>query len=102
MVIAWTIPFIFNLTKKNKIDRFIGELSFPIYLIHWLVLRAFRNPIIEKNLIGKEWLNALEVIYILIVILLSVGLVLVIERPFKAYRRKRFERAKLRLSQPVA
>lgn len=100
--IAWTIPFIFNLTKNSKLDRFIGELSFPIYLIHWIVLKTFRNPIIEKNLIGQRWFNTLEVIYILIVILLAVGAVLMVERPLKAYRRRRFERAKLRLSRPVA
>lgn len=32
------IPFIFNLLKNNKIDRFIGELSFPIYISHFLII----------------------------------------------------------------
>ncbi|MFA5750428.1 MAG: acyltransferase [Candidatus Shapirobacteria bacterium] len=32
------IPFIFNLFKTNKIDRFIGELSFPVYICHFLII----------------------------------------------------------------
>lgn len=37
------IPFIFNLFKKNKIDRFIGELSFPVYLSHFLIIDIFTH-----------------------------------------------------------
>lgn len=33
-----SIPFIFNLLKNNKIDRYVGELSFPIYLSHYLII----------------------------------------------------------------
>lgn len=32
------IPFIFNLFKTNKIDRFIGELSYPVYICHFLII----------------------------------------------------------------
>jgi peptidoglycan/LPS O-acetylase OafA/YrhL len=39
-LIAWAaIPFIFVFSKKSKIDRFIGELSFPVYLIHYPMLK---------------------------------------------------------------
>lgn len=38
MVIA--IPATFLLTKKSKIDRQIGELSYPIYLTHLFVLSS--------------------------------------------------------------
>jgi peptidoglycan/LPS O-acetylase OafA/YrhL len=31
------LPFIFNFTKYNKIDRFIGELSYPVYIVHVLI-----------------------------------------------------------------
>lgn len=32
------IPFIFKLSKNNKIDRFTGELSFPVYISHFLII----------------------------------------------------------------
>jgi len=33
-----SLPFIFILSKKWKIDRYIGELSYPIYISHILLL----------------------------------------------------------------
>lgn len=32
------IPFIFQLSKNWKLDRMIGELSYPVYISHWLIL----------------------------------------------------------------
>jgi len=32
------LPILFRLSKNSKIDRFIGELSYPIYLIHAVVM----------------------------------------------------------------
>jgi peptidoglycan/LPS O-acetylase OafA/YrhL len=43
------LPFVFKLTKKWKKDSYIGELSYPIYISHILVLiciNAFKIPII--------------------------------------------------------
>lgn len=42
------LPFVFILTKKWKKDAFIGELSYPIYISHILILtlvKAFNIPI---------------------------------------------------------
>lgn len=32
------LPFVFCTCKNSKVDRLIGELSFPIYLIHHLIM----------------------------------------------------------------
>ena len=38
--LAWlVIPFAFASSRKSKIDRYIGELSFPLYLVHYPMLR---------------------------------------------------------------
>ena len=34
------IPLLFKYTKNNKLDRYVGELSFPVYICHLLVLNA--------------------------------------------------------------
>lgn len=39
MVIAFgcCVPVIFNATKSSNLDRMIGELSYPVYLVHVLI-----------------------------------------------------------------
>lgn len=37
------LPFLFRWTEKNRLDRYIGELSFPLYLLHMLVLMVVAN-----------------------------------------------------------
>jgi len=32
------LPLLFEHTKNNKIDRYIGELSYPVYIVHIFVL----------------------------------------------------------------
>jgi peptidoglycan/LPS O-acetylase OafA/YrhL len=38
---ALSIPFVFAITKTSQIDRFLGDLSYPIYVSHLLVIGAF-------------------------------------------------------------
>jgi peptidoglycan/LPS O-acetylase OafA/YrhL len=37
MLMAACVPFIFALTKNWAIDRWIGELSYPVYIVHVVV-----------------------------------------------------------------
>jgi peptidoglycan/LPS O-acetylase OafA/YrhL len=45
------LPFIFYSFKNNKADRYIGELSFSIYIIHHLVVNLLR-----KQFFGNPYL----------------------------------------------
>lgn len=36
-IFAFSIPAMFDLTKNSIVDRYVGELSYPIYLTHNLV-----------------------------------------------------------------
>jgi len=42
---ALIIPFIFLYSKNSKIDGFLGEFSYPIYVVHGLVLGYMVQPI---------------------------------------------------------
>lgn len=35
LFISMAIPVLFNYTKKNRLDRSIGELSYPAYILHF-------------------------------------------------------------------
>jgi peptidoglycan/LPS O-acetylase OafA/YrhL len=37
LLVAVSLPFIFLLFKNNKVDRIVGELSYPVYLCHFWV-----------------------------------------------------------------
>lgn len=42
-LILISIPFIFLAFKDNKVDRYIGELSFSLYISHHLMVSVFRT-----------------------------------------------------------
>ncbi len=44
---ALSIPFIFSLTKNNRFDRFLGDLSYPVYITHLIFVKtllSFPHP----------------------------------------------------------
>lgn len=74
-------PYLFEITKNNKVDRFIGELSYPIYILHYPVLQYFRG--VELSL------SSLGIVVFLITIALAVPVHLFIERPIDKFRQRR-------------
>ncbi|MCE0521454.1 MAG: acyltransferase [Methylacidiphilales bacterium] len=53
-VVFFLIPLLFVLTKNNPIDRFVGELSYPFYLVHFisLVLAYYLRPQLQHMWVG--------------------------------------------------
>jgi peptidoglycan/LPS O-acetylase OafA/YrhL len=55
LAIAGATPFVFNAFKDNAIDRWIGELSYPMYLSHLLIVAlvlTFQPPFAAWVAIG--------------------------------------------------
>lgn len=78
------LPFVFEATKKSKIDRFLGDLSYPIYISHLFVLMVmlFYGGVNYKNLgIGLSIAS----------ILFSVVLQLTVVNPMEKYRQRRIK-----------
>jgi peptidoglycan/LPS O-acetylase OafA/YrhL len=40
---ALSLPFIFLLSRKSKVDRIIGELSYPVYVSHHFIMFLWRQ-----------------------------------------------------------
>ncbi|MHB8694003.1 MAG: acyltransferase family protein, partial [Solirubrobacteraceae bacterium] len=38
VLLAIAVPVVFELTKRSRLDRFIGDLSYPLYICHWTVI----------------------------------------------------------------
>jgi peptidoglycan/LPS O-acetylase OafA/YrhL len=78
------IPFIFNLFKSNKIDRFIGELSFPVYICHFLVIDILTH---FTNVSHQH----LGLIVTTISIIFSILLLQLIINPINRFRQSRIK-----------
>ena len=83
LILASAIPFIFYYSKSNKWDRFIGELSYPMYLV-WALRIDVVGPIIKFFDLTSE--NIVGVVTYGYIILMSVLIHLFVERPFEKIR----------------
>ena len=79
-----SIPILFHLTKKNKVDRFVGELSYPIYISHMLTAEI-SSTFINLFKINNSYLIIFN---IGLCIFVSVCLVLFIDNPIETLRKK--------------
>lgn len=76
------IPIIFQLTASNKLDRYIGNLSYPIYLIHTIGIKISEIIIIYFG-ISELWLGKISA---LITILASVIMIHFFINPLEKQR----------------
>lgn len=56
LLIAAGIPFLFKLSKDNAFDANVGELSYPIYMCHVLIIGLISwSPLNKAPFIGSGW-----------------------------------------------
>ena len=78
-IFAATLPMIFELTKDWRFDRFLADISFPLYLCHWpLALIAWRWP--------ASWPGMPATFF---AIIYACALVVLVERPIERWRHAR-------------
>jgi peptidoglycan/LPS O-acetylase OafA/YrhL len=80
----FALPFVFHFTRNIRLDRNLGELSYPIYLGHLLVLKLVQKDLSTQ----KEYIPmAVLVVRLFIAVLMWRG----IEVPVTGWRHRRFE-----------
>jgi len=86
LVFAAAIPFVFSISMRSRVDRFLGDLSYPIYIAHWPAIKVivhFNNEI--YNFLPYEYYPEID---LFLVIVVSTALHIVIERPIENFRRR--------------
>jgi peptidoglycan/LPS O-acetylase OafA/YrhL len=74
-----SIPFLFSLTKNSKLDNFIGEFSYPVYLIH--------PAIIQLEIQHVQASRAVHYINIVVgILLVSYLIIVIVDRPINKIR----------------
>ncbi len=89
-LLTGAIPFLFLMTAKKKVDKFIGDLSYPIYISHLLIYLVLKNTHLLN--ISTSWFT---VELAVATIIFSQALILLIDKPINAYRQYRVKKAAL-------
>jgi peptidoglycan/LPS O-acetylase OafA/YrhL len=80
-----SMPFIFNLAKDSRFDRFLGNISYPIYIVHFLIIAIFEEYF-EEQYFEEEY-----PFFLLLLAVFSASLVVycAIEVPIDRWRQRR-------------
>jgi peptidoglycan/LPS O-acetylase OafA/YrhL len=88
LAVALGTPMAFSLTRDNAVDRWIGELSYPIYLSQLFTV----GLVLTMEWPWPGWTA------ILLTLALSAAIMMLIERPVDRWRQNRAARAQRLLS----
>ncbi len=90
-LLVWiSTPFLFSLTQKNTIDNWIGQLTYPVYMVHMLVITT-----ISLAYHGRMDKGVLAFLGTLI---LAIALYSFIDHPIERIRRKVIRRGSFQSS----
>jgi peptidoglycan/LPS O-acetylase OafA/YrhL len=84
ILLIFIVPFSYIFNNKFKYDMIIGELSYPIYISHFMVMFLISLLQIQNSYIYS-------MVTIFVTILLSILIMLLIESPLKSFKYKYFE-----------
>ncbi|MEA3073141.1 MAG: hypothetical protein QOD29_4587 [Alphaproteobacteria bacterium] len=92
MLAVAAIPFLFRASKSWTFDRLLGELSYPIYICHVLVIWCLDRVVS----LGAGYVRGFTIMAATIA--LSWVLYWSIDRPIDAWRQRRFDRERALVS----
>lgn len=87
-IFAALLPYVFNLTRSWKFDRFLADMSFPLYLAHWPVWIFIRDRF------SPPWPEFPGIVPAIASVVAAALLVIFVERPVERWRQSRIEPAK--------
>lgn len=83
--IACVVPVLFKLSRSSKSDRWIGELSYPMYISHILIILIVRGALQHFHIDGKYSV----IIVVFVTLCFSIILLSLIGKRVENYRAKR-------------
>ena len=84
IIFSLSIPIVFSLTKYNTFDKLLGDLSYPIYISHILVIAVLRE--FETNTI-------FYVIYLVVITIVTSAILNYIILPIEKFRALRLKKS---------
>ena len=80
--VIMAVPYLFRLTRNLSWDRYLGELSYPLYICHFLI-----GWMVLPETVSGAYVS------VLLSLALSTQLYRWVERPIDSWRQRRFELA---------
>ncbi len=91
------IPVLFVWTRNNAADRYIGELSYPLYISHMLVLTVLSNVLPRS---GGETNPLLGLYTVVLGTVTAMALVHLLLEPIDRYRQSRVKASRAETERP--
>ena len=86
LMLIFGLPLLFLFSKNSKFDRYIADLSYPIYLSHFLIIEILTSTVvIPKYLFGA--------VVAVLSIMVSVILYQFVIKPFDGLRQRKLQTA---------
>jgi len=84
VILTFSLPLIFFQTSASLFDNFLGKFSYPIYILHFFILKLLSNlPYLRYDSYSKTILVAV------VTLIASYLAIKFIETPINRYRQKR-------------
>ena len=84
------LPGLFECSRGSKLDNWLGSFSFPVYLLHWPIIMAYNVFFGLQN--GIYHGTERTVICAVLTLIVSYGVVVLVENPLDRIRKLRHTR----------
>lgn len=90
LLLIFLMPAAFSYTRDFKIDRYLGDLSYPVYVVHYVVIWVW--VLMREHLLGMADDAVLHLGMLVLTLLLSVALFHLVIKPMERFRQARVVR----------
>jgi peptidoglycan/LPS O-acetylase OafA/YrhL len=91
VLLIFLIPGAFSYTSASRVDRYLGDLSYPVYVVHYAVLWLW--VLVRDRLLDTVDLSVLHLGMLALTLLLSVALFHLVIKPMEGFRQSRVKSA---------
>lgn len=91
VLLIFLIPGAFSYTSASRADRYLGDLSYPVYVVHYAVLWLW--VLVRDRLLDTVDLSVLHLGMLALTLLLSVALFHLVIKPMERFRQSRVKSA---------
>ena len=87
LLLIFLMPAAFSYTSNIKIDRYLGDLSYPVYIVHYAVVWFW--VLVRERLFDTPYVSVLHLGLLVLTLALAVALFHFVIKPMEKFRQAR-------------